>query len=379
MKDDILRPQSEAELADAVKAAQAPLAIRGGGTRMPQVTHDAVLETAGLRGITLYEPGALTLVVQAGTPLMDVEAALAAENQRLPFEVPDMRAVFGRSGVSTIGGVVADNASGPRRVQVGACRDSLIGIRMVDGRGTVIKNGGRVMKNVTGYDLVKLMAGSRGTLGVLTEVAFKVQAMPEAEATLRISGLGPAAALAILRRAMGSPYDVSGAAHLDVGRTVADTQTLIRVEGLAGSVAYRSSELARLIGDCEVVEAGASAALWREVRDAAPFAPMPGAVWRLSVTPAKAMVVPDALSTAGIAHRRIWDWGGGRLWILAGPAATDTIKAAVAGIGHATLIRPVAGMAMDAREAAEPAGIAVLSQGLRAAFDPRGIFNQIKG
>jgi glycolate oxidase FAD binding subunit len=288
-----------------------------------------------------------------------------------------LRALLGRDGVSTIGGVVADNASGPRRVQAGACRDSLIGIRMVDGRGTIIKNGGRVMKNVTGYDLVKLMAGSRGTLGVLTEVAFKLQAVPEAEATLVARGLQPDAALANLRRALASPYDVSGAAHLDVGRTVADAQTLIRVEGLAGSVAYRARALADMIGDCKIVEAQESAALWRQVRDVTPFVAMPGAVWRLSVTPGKAMVVPEALSAVGIAHRTIWDWGGGRLWILAGPPAADAIKAAVAGIGHATLIRPLPDMANDAGEAPEPAGVALLSRGLRAAFDPRGIFNPI--
>ncbi len=377
-----MHPTSEQELAEAIRDARGPLYIRGGGTRSLGAVEGDMLATGGLSGITLYEPGALTLVVQAGTPLATVEAALAAENQRLPFEVPDMRVLRGSQGNSTIGGVVADNASGPRRVQVGACRDSLIGIRMVNGRGSVIKNGGRVMKNVTGYDLVKLMAGSRGTLGVLTEVSFKLQARPEAEATLRITGLASDVALAILRRCLGSPYDVSGAAHVDAGATVADTLTLIRIEGLAGSVAYRAGELARLTGDCDVVADEESAALWRDVRDAAPFASMPGAVWRLSVTPGKAMVVPDALSGAGIPHRRLWDWGGGRLWILAGPDAAshaaDTIRTAVAGIGHATLVRPVAGMANDAGEATEPATIAALSRGLRTAFDPRGIFNQIK-
>ena len=154
-------PGSEAELSELIRAASGALVVRGGGTR-GAVRAGEVLETAGLAGIRLYEPGALTLVAGAGTPVIEIEAALAAEGQRLAFEVPDLRGVLGREGVSTLGGVVTENASGPRRVAVGACRDFCLGVRFVDGRGEIIRNGGRVMKNVTGYDLVKLMAGSRG-------------------------------------------------------------------------------------------------------------------------------------------------------------------------------------------------------------------------
>ena len=189
-----MKPTSEAELADAIRASAAKgtkLHIRGGGTRagLGHGVTGQLVDTTGLKGVALYEPGALTIVAAAGTPLETIEKTLAKEGQRLPFEPMDHRALYGTNGKSTIGGVVAANVSGPRRIQAGACRDSLIGVRFVDGEGTVIKNGGRVMKNVTGYDLVKLMAGSHGTLGVLSEVAFKVLPMPEAGATVIVHGL----------------------------------------------------------------------------------------------------------------------------------------------------------------------------------------------
>ncbi len=177
---------------------------RGGGTRSVgrPVTGD-VVQTGGLSGISLYEPGALTLVVKAGTPLAEIEAALEAEGQRLPFEPMDHRGLLGTDGTPTIGGVVASNASGPRRIQVGACRDFMLGVRFVDGQGTVIKNGGRVMKNVTGYDLVKLLCGSWGTLGVLSEVSLKVLPKPGSAATLTLHGLDVAQAVAAMSRRAG--------------------------------------------------------------------------------------------------------------------------------------------------------------------------------
>ncbi|MFZ9199956.1 MAG: FAD-binding protein, partial [Paracoccaceae bacterium] len=211
-----MRPDNEAELSEMIRGAGRALLVRGGSTRALGMGAGEVLETSGLAGVTLYEPGALTLVVRAGTGLAEVQALLAGERQRLSFEVPDLRAILGREGNSTIGGVVAANASGPRRVQSGACRDTLLGVRFVDGSGVVVKNGGRVMKNVTGYDLVKLMAGSRGRLGVLTEVSLRVQAMPEVEVTL-VGARAAGAGLAALRGALQSPFDVSGAAF-DRGR-----------------------------------------------------------------------------------------------------------------------------------------------------------------
>jgi glycolate oxidase FAD binding subunit len=360
MKDMVMRPVTEADLAEAVAGASGPLLVRGGGTRTIGPAVGEVLETAGLSGVELYEPGALTLVVKAGTPLAEVERVLAGERQRLAFEAPDMRGLLGREGVSSIGGVLAANASGPRRVQVGAARDAALGVRFVDGSGTVVKNGGRVMKNVTGYDLVKLLAGSRGTLGVLSEVSFKVQALPEAEATLVIEGLGDDAGLKALRAALGSPFDVSGAARHS-GRS------LIRLEGMAGSVGYRVGQLrARVGGDVTVAEGEASAALWRAVRDVVPLQGKPGEVWRIATLPTAAA---EVVSRSGGAA--LWDWGGGLIWLLAEPGQGAEVAAAVAGRGHATLVRGAGGPVFPP-EAPE---VAALVAGLKAKFDPRGILN----
>jgi glycolate oxidase FAD binding subunit len=315
--------------------------------------------------VRLYEPAALTLVVAAGTPLAEVEAVLAGERQRLGFEPPDLRGLLGRTGVSTLGGVAAENASGPRRVQAGAARDAMIGVRFVDGLGAVVANGGRVMKNVTGYDLVKLMAGSRGTLGVLTEVAFKLQAIPEAEATLVGEGFSAAAGLAALRAALGSPYDVSGAA-------LAQGRVLLRVEGMAGSVAYRAGRLRALSpGDWRVMEGPDSAALWRGVRDVAAFAGRPGAVWRIVGVPSEALAVPEALARAGVAHECLWDWGGGLLWLSCPEGQGGLIRAALGSRGHATRLR--GDEPAPARPPLAPE-VAALEAGLRARFDPRGLF-----
>lgn len=360
-----MRPESEAELCEVVRSA-GPLVIRGGGTRGIGRAVGQVLETSGLAGISLYEPGALTLVAQAGTPVAEIDSVLAVERQRLAFEVPDMRGLLGRDGVSTIGGVVAANASGPRRVQVGACRDALLGVRFVDGRGDVIKNGGRVMKNVTGYDLVKLLAGSHGALGVITEVSFKVQAVPEVEVTL-LSEVGVGAGLATLRAALGSPFDVTGAAY-------AEGRAMIRLEGLAGSVAYRRQELAALLGGgWDVAEGTASADLWRRVRDVTAFAGVDGALWKLSVKPSDAAGIVAGLADLDL--RAIYDWGGGLIWLLVPQDDAGAVRAAVAlRGGHATLVRGLAGMTAPVLPP-EPAGVAALTAGLRAQFDPRGILN----
>ena len=389
------RPDTEAELAGIVRAAHAderPLRIVGGGTRsglgQPVEAADA-LHVGGLSGIELYEPGALTLVVRAGTPLAEVSAALAAESQMLPFEPMTFDAIggagAGAGAGSTIGGVVATNASGPRRLQAGACRDALIGVRFVDGRGDRIKNGGRVMKNVTGYDLVKLLAGSHGTLGVLTEVAFKLLPAPEATATLAVRGLDAPGAVAAMGAALGSPYDVSGAAHLPAGlgpdgaTDGGDARTLVRVHGFAGSVEYRAGRLREILGahgEVDVDDAPDSvAATWRAVRDVEALATARETpaddLWRISVRPSDGAEVVRRLRDA----RTALDWGGGLVWAAVAPG-TD-VRASLAGLaGHATIVR--ASDEVRARLGAfepEAAGVARIGAGLRARFDPAGILN----
>lgn len=377
---DVLSPAGEGELAQAVAraaAARTPLEIRGGGTRAGlgrPVQAGKYLSTAGLSGISLYEPGALTLVAKAGTPVAEVEAALAAEGQMLPFEPMDHRALLGSDGAPTIGGVVACGVSGPRRIAAGACRDAILGLRFVNGRGEVVRSGGRVMKNVTGLDLPKLLCGSYGTLGVITEIAFKVLPRPEAEATLLRRGLDPAAAVMALGLALTSPYGVTGAAH-------SAGQTLVRVEGLEGSVAHRTDRLGALLGaGWDVVESTDSTALWRDVRDVAPFAGGGEAVWRVSVRPSDGPGLSTRLHDAGLAHEALFDWGGGLVWLRVaetGDAGAEAIRAAVAALGgHATLVRAGAGTrAAVAVFHPEPAPLARISAGLRAKFDPAGVLN----
>ena len=337
-----------------IRVTPGPLVLRGGGTR-GRFEGGAVLETGGLSGIRLYEPGALTLMAGAGTPVAEIEAALAAEGQRLAFEVPDLRAVLGRVGASTLGGVVAENASGPRRVAVGACRDFCLGVRFVDGRGEVIRNGGRVMKNVTGYDLVKLLAGSRGQLGVLTEVALKVLPRPETEATLCLHGLPDAQAIAALSAALGSPYEVTGAAHLP------GQGSYLRLEGFAASVRYRLARLQALLAPFGVAEEVASP--WAAIRDVRPLAGHPGDLWRLHLVPSEAAGIVARIGAEAV----LYDWGGGLVWARMAPG-TDLLARIGPFRGHA---RCVIGAATATAEA--PA-IAALTAGLRRQFDPRGIF-----
>lgn len=381
-------PGDEADLVATVSAAveaRAPLAIEGTGTlrglgRPIQVA--AALSTAKLTGITLYEPAELVISARAGTPLAEVEAALAAKRQRLAFEPPDWRALYGAPGRPTVGGVAAANLSGPRRIMAGAARDGMIGIRAVTGRGEVVKNGGRVMKNVTGYDLVKFLAGSYGTLAVLSEVTFKVQPMPEIEVTLAIDGLDDRRAVAALSSALGSPYGVTGAAHVPAAGGEG-ARTFLRLDGFAASVDYRLGRLADHLarfGTVSRIDSEASAAVWSAIRDLSALA-APGdiPVWRVSVSPGRGPDVAEAARQA-FPCRILYDWGGGLVWIAggAGPDAGAAIirDAARACGGYATLMRAPEPVRAGAEIFDPPAAaLMALTRRLKETFDPAGILN----
>lgn len=366
-------PTSEQDLSDLIQSAGGPIRIVGGGTRdIGAPVEGTPVSTTGLSGVTLYEPGALTLVAQAGTPLEEIDALLAKEGQRLAFEPSDLRGLLGTEGTSTIGGVVATNASGPRRIQVGAARDFCLGVRFVDGAGRVLKNGGRVMKNVTGYDLVKLMAGSWGTLGVMTEVSMKVMAIPETETTLVGEGQTAVQAVESLSAALGSPFDVTGAAF-SVGKT------FVRIEGLEASVAYRAAELANsALAGFQPVSGAASSDIWARIRDVSAFAGRDGSIWRISVKPSDGPRLVAALDD--LSPDALYDWAGGLVWLHVADqpsAGAARVRAELAKLGgHATLVRaPVDVRATVPVFQPEPAPIAALTRGLRQKFDPRGILN----
>ena len=384
-------PADEAGIAAVVAeaaAANEPLAIQGNATKramLRPVQAARTLSTANLRGITLYSPKELVLRARAGTPLPEIKAALAENGQHLIAEPPDLSALFGTSLPATLGGMVAANLSGPRRVAWGAMRDHVLGLRAVNGTGEVIHSGGRVLKNVTGLDLCKLLTGSHGTLAVITEITLKVLPAPEAMGTVVLPGLDAVAGVAALSAALGSPYSVSAAAWLpdEAAARVgfAGSVALARIEEFAPSVAYRTARLRADLagfGSAEILDDAASRTLWRAVRDLAPLPVLAeDAVWRVSVRPSAGPSVLAAVAPAGV--RGYLDWGGGLVW-LAGPASEAAhqaiCRAATAAGGTWTLFRgPEPLAAAVAVIPPEPPPLARIARGVKAAFDPRGILN----
>lgn len=381
MSGSVYVPKSEDALAATIATAVAmreTLAIEGNGSKRALLRPAAAtrtISTRGLTGITLYHPQELIISARAGTPLPEIEAALAEKGQHIIAEPPDLRALFGSERPATIGGIVATNLSGPRRIAWGAMRDHVMGIRAVNGKGEVFRSGGRVLKNVTGLDLCKLLTGSHGTLGVITEVTLKVLPAPEASGTVRVRVASLEQGVAALSAGLGSPYSVTGAALLPEGEGAA---ALLRIEDFAPSVAYRTAklrdELARF--GAASVELG-SEALWRGIRDAAPLAAWPGqAVWRLSLKPSDAPEAVAALRAAGFAQLLL-DWGGGLVW-AAGPATAEAHAAVMAAAtkGSFTLFRaPEALRASVPVLPAEPPPLAALSARVKAVMDPAGVLN----
>lgn len=397
-----IKPRNDEQVREAVAWALSsaePLELVGGGTKRGfgrPVQAGQVLDLSGLHGITLYEPEELVLGARAGTNLAEIEAVLAEKRQLLAFEPPDFGPLYGAEpGQSTLGGVLACNLSGPRRIKAGAARDHFLGFSGVSGRGEAFKAGGRVVKNVTGYDVAKLMAGSFGTLAALTDVTVKVLPAPEKTRTVLLFGLEDEVAINALTLAMQSAHDVSGAAHLpetmaaqssiervaEAGGAV----TAIRIEGTPESVAYRCAtlreELSGIAAAQDELHSANSAALWRELRDASYFVTdRESVVWRVSVPPATGAAVAAAIAESGLRFVHFYDWGGGLLWLATPPwgdAGAEPVRGAIAEIGgHATLLR-----GSDPLRVAippfqpQPPELAALSRRIKAAFDPEGVLN----
>ena len=381
---DLLVPTDESGIAAAVAAAHAarePLAIEGNGSKrglLRPVQAARTLSTRNLAGITLYRPGELVISARAGTLVAEIAAALAEKGQHLIAEPPDTRALFGTEAEATIGGIVAANLSGPRRIAGGAMRDHLLGIRFVNGRGEILRSGGRVLKNVTGLDLCKLLAGSYGTLGVITEVTLKVLPAPQTEATVAVRVGGLAAGVRVLSAGLGSPFGVSGAALLPAE---AGAEAVLRIEDFAPSVAYRSGRLAQqlaALGEVRVLGEEESRARWRAIRDAEPLgARAEEAVWRVSVRPSAGPGV--AAAAAGLGGRVLLDWGGGLVWV-AGPATAEAhgalAQAAMAARGTCTLFRGPEALRLAVPVLPEePPPLAAIARRVKAALDPAGILN----
>jgi glycolate oxidase FAD binding subunit len=379
-----------AAVADAVGARE-PLLIQGNGTKagmLRPVQAARTLSTSALSGVNLYAPKELIISAWTGTPLPEIEAALAACGQHLIAEPPDLSAVLGVTDKpQTLGGVVATNLSGPRRVASGAMRDHVMGVRAVTGRAAIIRSGGRVLKNVTGLDLCKLLTGSHGTLGVITEITLKVLPAPEATGTLVLPRLDAASGVAALSDALGSPFGVSGAAWLPAeavarvpGLWIRGSATLIRIEEFAPSVTYRIGRLRDQFEPAGVVvlDSEASRAVWRDVGSARALGPRPDdAVWRVSVRPSAGPAVLDAVRAHGVTG--FLDWGGGLVW-LAGPADTAThaaIEAAARAAGGTwTLMRAPDTLRGAVRVVPDEAlPLARITREVKAAMDPAGILN----
>ncbi len=381
-------PAEEAGVAAAILAAveaREPLLVQGRGTKagmLRPVQAARSLSTRNLTGITLHAPQELIVSARAGTTLPDLEAKLAEGGQGLIAEPPDLSALLG-AGVQTLGGVVATNLSGPRRVAWGATRDHVMGVRAVNGAGETIRSGGRVLKNVTGLDLCKLLSGSHGTLAVMTEITLKVLPIAELTGSLVLRVPDAASAVAVLSAALGSPYGVSGAAYLPAAAAELVPAlagqggvAVVRIEDFATSVVYRLGRLAADLGAGVRLDDPASKGTWRAIRDAAPLRPEPGdAVWRISVRPSAGPAALAAVQDAG--GHGFLDWGGGLVWLAGRPALHDAVVAAArAGHGTWTVLRAPDGMraAVDVVPP-EPAGLARITRRVKAAMDPHGILN----
>ncbi|HTJ63473.1 MAG TPA: FAD-binding protein [Alphaproteobacteria bacterium] len=397
----IFAPAAAAEIPDFLRARAegTALRIRGCGSKAafgrPAASEDAILDLSALSGITLYEPDELVLSAHAGTPLADIAAAVTERGQCLAFEPPELNALLGGGeggptlGGPTLGGIVACGWSGPRRIKAGAVRDHVLGIQAIGGDGQSFRSGGRVVKNVTGFDLPKLLTGSHGTLAVMTDITIKVLPAPQRTRTLVLFGLDDAEAVALMTAALGGPFEIAGAAHLpakaaarsssaDLARS-GGSATLLRLEGFGPSVDDRFAALEQRFakaGDFMGLDSNDCITAWREVREVAGHVDSGAVVWRLSLRATDAArVTADILAKTG--GEAFYDWGGGLVWLALPSGGPDghaaTVREALPS-GHATLMRAPADMRVGVPVfQPRPPALAALEDRVKTAFDPRAI------
>lgn len=381
----------EDELVDAVRASRASgrtLEITGAGTKRGlgnPVASDDLLDVSALTGITAYEPEELVLTARAGTTLAEIEAAISEKHQRLGFDPADWGPLFGaapRSG--TVAGAFCADTSGSARVRYGAARDHLLGFRAVNGFGEAYKGGGRVVKNVTGFDLPKLMCGGFGTLGPLSEVTLRLVPRAARALTLAVRDVTPDRGLALIRRVWATPLEATGlafvpacaAASFPMLEGVGAGAALMRLDGAPDVLTEKQAALDALIDGHDAAEIADGDALFAYIGSGGAFVGSEIDVWRVAVPPAQSVEAAQALAGT----RWLADWAGGLIWV--GTSGTDEGTAtrlrhiAARANGHATLLR-----APDAARASVPVfppqapALAALTASVRAAFDPLGLFN----
>ncbi len=396
---DCLKPSDAEQAAEMIGWAAAEkksLEIYAGGSkrRLGRSTRaDLPFDASGLTGVIDYDPAELILCARPATPMAEIETLLAQQGQMLAFEPPDWRGLLGGGGEPTLGGVLACNLAGPRRARAGAARDFFLGFSAVNGRGEIYKAGGKVVKNVTGFDMCKLIAGSYGTLSLLTETTLKVAPRPEAACTLLLSGLADAIAIPLLAQALNTPHEVSGAAHLPApiarrscvaAAASTESATALRLEGPAPSIAFRADALEQLLGRGLRLGAEETALFWREIGEARQLLPNgERCVWRLCPTPSAAPAVVARIRARFASAEAIYDWGGGLIWLSldVAEAEPDGGAAFLRGVirqagGHALLAVAAEGLRtkVDVFEPEEGA-LADLSRRVKANFDPFGVLN----
>ena len=392
-------PDNVEELAYLIAEAadtRTPIEVMGRGTKREigrPMQHGAVLSTENLVGVPIYEPSELVLVVRAGTTLAEIEQLLAENDQELPFEPVDLGPMLGFGpGQGTIGGVIAANFSGSRRIRSGSARDHVLGVQAINGRGETIRSGGRVMKNVTGYDLGRGLAGSWGTLAMMTEIALKVLPAQRETRTVLCFGLTDPTGVQALCMALGTPFEVSGTVHMHAAlaehfsdQEIANagaSVTAVRVENFPASARYRSSRLKQMLqayAPALELDTMRSRIFWDEIKTLRMFHKSSRPLWRISTPPSTATKLIGAVARK-IDVRVFYDWSGGLIWLETPPisdAGAVEIRRTLAEFGgHATLIRAEAQARtiIDVFQPLDPPLMA-LTAALKRAFDPVGILN----